>query len=194
MDEILIASKNKGKLHEYAKMLEGNGLKLRSLFDFPEMNEIEETGLTFEENALIKAKFLHDITRLPVIADDSGLMVEALNGEPGIHSKRYSLSGTDEDNNALLIKNLQGELNRKAVFVAVIAYYESELVHLTFRGETEGVIIDEGRKGQGFGYDPHFLIPSINKTLSQLSTDEKNQVSHRGKAFRLFQEYWRSKS
>jgi XTP/dITP diphosphohydrolase len=194
MKEILIASKNKGKLHEYEALLKPYDLKLRSLFDFPEIAEIEETGDTFEKNALIKAKTLHDLTGLPVIADDSGLMVEALNGEPGIHSKRYSEAATDLENNRLLVKNLSNHANRKATFVAVIAYYENASHYELFRGETVGEIVLEPRAGQGFGYDPHFLIPSLGKALSELTTIEKNQVSHRGKAFAKFIEYWSYKS
>lgn len=194
MKEILIASKNKGKLHEYEALLKPYDLKLRSLFDFPEIDEIEETGDTFEKNALIKAKTLHDLTGLPVIADDSGLMVAALNGEPGIHSKRYSEAATDLENNRLLVKNLSKHKNHKATFVAVIAYYENPSHYELFRGETEGEIVLEPRSGQGFGYDPHFLIPSLGKTLSELTTIEKNQVSHRGKAFAKFIAYWSQKS
>ncbi len=190
MKEILIATKNNGKLKEYITLFAPYDLTVRSLFDFPELPEIEETGLTFEENAYIKAKTLHQLTNLPVIADDSGLMVDVLNKEPGVHSKRYSQEGTDEANNALLINNLKDYPNAKATFVACICYYENDHNHPIFRGETNGEIIHEGRKGHGFGYDPHFYLPELNKTMSELSTIEKNRVSHRGKAFRLLMNYW----
>jgi len=193
MKEVLIATKNKGKLKEYTTLFEPYGLTVRSLFDFPDMAEIDETGSTFEANALLKAQTLHRLTGLTVIADDSGLMVDVLNGEPGIHSKRYSRVGTDEANNALLIQNLKDHPHALATFVAVICYYENEQSYQIFRGETRGEIIHDGRMGHGFGYDPHFYLPELDKTMSELSTTEKNRVSHRGKAFRMLMDYWHQK-
>lgn len=186
MKSILIATKNKGKLHEYEHLLLPYGYQIKSLFDFPEMDDIEETEDTFEGNALLKAKELHLLTKMPVIADDSGLMVEALKGEPGVHSKRYSKAGTDEANNQLLLTNIRHEANKSAKFVAVIAYYVNENEYYVFRGETEGQIILSPRGNNGFGYDPLFYYPEKQKTFAELSKEEKNIVSHRAKAFQKF--------
>jgi XTP/dITP diphosphohydrolase len=183
MKSILIATKNKGKLHEYELLLSPYHYLVKSLFDFPELPEIEETEDTFEKNALLKAKFLYQITHLPVIADDSGLMVDALNGEPGVHSKRYSPEGTDEANNQLLVQNLKDKPNTTAKFVAVIAYYINEDEHYLFRGEAKGFIVLTPKGSNGFGYDPYFFDPVIQKTFAELTHEEKNLVSHRAKAF-----------
>lgn len=183
MKLILIATKNKGKLREYERLLSPYHYQVKSLFDFPELPEIEETENTFEANALLKAKTLYQITHLPVIADDSGLMVEALNGYPGVHSKRYSKEGTDEANNQLLVKNLKDKDNTKAQFVAVIAYYINDKEHYLFRGEASGFITLTPKGNNGFGYDPYFYDPIKQKTFAELTHEEKNQVSHRAKAF-----------
>ncbi len=184
MNYILIATKNPGKLHEYQTLLAPYHYLVKSLFDFPEIKEIKEIGNTFEENALLKAKSLYEITHIPVIADDSGLMVRALNGDPGVHSKRYSANGTDEANNQLLIKNMQNIEDTAAKFVCVIAYYINQSKHPLFRGETDGIIVLEPKGKNGFGYDPHFYYPDLKKTFAQLTIKEKNLVSHRAKAFR----------
>jgi len=184
MKLILIATKNKDKLREYELLLSPFGYHIKSLFDFPELYDIEETEDTFEKNALLKAKTLYELTHLPVIADDSGLMVDALKGEPGVHSKRYSKAGTDESNNQLLVHNLKDKTNLKATFVAVIAYYINDDEYHLFRGETEGTIVLSPRGNNGFGYDPYFYYPDKLKTFAELTNAEKNLVSHRAKAFR----------
>lgn len=181
--ELLIATKNSGKLHEYHALLAPYGMSLRSLFDYPQIGEIEENQPTFHENALIKAKALFEQTHLPTLSDDSGLQVEALNGEPGVHSKRFSSSGLDADNNALLLKKMESIPNRKATFVCVICYYEGPHSIHYFEGRTDGLILESPKGTEGFGYDPLFFVPTYHKTYAELTLNEKNQISHRKKAF-----------
>ena len=186
MKTVLIASKNKGKLEEYRQLLSRYGYQVLSLFDYPMIEEIEEPFLTFEENALYKARMLYNFIQQPVIADDSGLMVEALNGAPGVHSKRFSSSGTDEANNDLLIEKMKDINNRQAKFVAVIAYLDEFGNSYLFSGETKGIILDKPQGQLGFGYDPLFYIEEKHKSYAELTLDEKNTLSHRAKAFHQF--------
>lgn len=189
MNSILIASKNAGKLDEYRHLLSEYGYEIKSLFDYPGLEEIDEPFLTFEENAMYKAQTLYNHLHQSVIADDSGLMVEALNGEPGVHSKRFSAEGTTEANNQLLLTKMSGNKNRKARFVAVIAYIdESGNSHL-FRGDTEGYILDKPEGKNGFGYDPLFFVKELNKSFAELTMNEKNTISHRAKAFQKLMSY-----
>lgn len=163
--------------------------------DLPELGISEsadeeelERYSTFEENAMAKARYFYERTRLPVVADDSGLEVEALGGRPGVHSKRWSgradLSGQalDEANNALLIESLRGAPDRRARYVCIAAYVDSEHALLR-RGEAPGVIVEDPRGAGGFGYDPHFVLAGTGRTFGELSVSEKEQLSHRGRAF-----------
>jgi len=155
-----------------------NNIEIMSLSDIGFNDEIEETGKTFEENALIKAQTIYKKYNVPVIADDSGLCVNALNGAPGIYSHRFAgLECNDEKNNALLIKKMQGIKDRSAYYECVICYFDSK-PHF-FKGQIHGEIIDVARGHNGFGYDPYFLIPSLNKTMAEMSMEEKNKISHR---------------
>lgn len=183
MNSILIASKNEGKLDEYRHLLSGYGYEIKSLLDYPEIKDTDEPFLTFEENALYKAQTLYNYFQQPVIADDSGLMVDALNGEPGVHSKRFSSVGTTEANNLLLLKKMEGIKNRKARFIAVIAYIDESGTPHIFSGYTSGVILEAPRGKNGFGYDPLFFVEELNKAFAELSMDDKNKISHRAKAF-----------
>jgi XTP/dITP diphosphohydrolase len=143
---------------------------------------------TFEENALAKARYFRDRTGMPVVADDSGLEVEALGKRPGVHSKRWSgradLVGQalDDANNALLVQSLDGVADRRARYVCVAVYVNGSR-ELVRRGEAPGVIVDEGRGAGGFGYDPYFVAVGTGRTFAELSVSEKEQMSHRGRAF-----------
>lgn len=179
-ERIVLASGNKHKIKEIQQMLpEFEIVGYKDLgFDF----EIEEDGKTFYENALIKAKTVSEKLSLPALADDSGICVEALNGEPGIYSARYAGDGIDENNNKLLLKNMQGQKNRKAKFVCCMVYYKPDGTILTSTGETCGEIMDKCYGENGFGYDPLFFSYDLNKCLGIVTDKEKNTVSHRFRA------------
>ena len=188
--KIVLASRNKKKIAELQTLLGEyiEGIEILSLDDVGIYGEIEENGSSFSENALIKARTAATSGYIGV-GDDSGLEVTALGGAPGLYSARYAGEhGDDEANNKLLLKNLANKLDRSAAFVCVIACVFPEDVDngYFFRGETEGVIIDEYRGKGGFGYDPLFLYEPFGKTFAELTPEEKNSVSHRGKAIELF--------
>ena len=187
--ELILASRNKKKIREVEAILATHfpGVRILSLDDVGYVGDIEENGTTYEENALIKARTAVEAGnhRYAAIADDSGLSVDALDGAPGVYSARYAGGhGDDAANNALLLKNLSHlpESERTARFVCCIALVWPDGRELTVRGETEGLIIDEARGDGGFGYDPYFYYPPFEKTFSELSSEEKNAISHRGKA------------
>ncbi|VAX25090.1 Nucleoside 5-triphosphatase RdgB (dHAPTP, dITP, XTP-specific) [hydrothermal vent metagenome] len=184
MTELIFATGNKGKLAEVQKIFENTNFKIISLYDLGEVPDIEETGSTFAENAVIKAEAIYSLHKLPVIADDSGLAVEQLNGEPGIYSARYAGENcTYDDNNKKLIKVLQQyDTPHKAKFVCSAIYYDGEN-KITAVGELPGKIISEFRGTNGFGYDPIFVPDGFDRTLAELTTEEKNKISHRAKAF-----------
>ncbi len=184
MKELIFATGNKGKLAEVQKIFEGTDYKIISLYDLGEVPEIEETGSTFEANALIKAEAIYNLHKVPVIADDSGLAVEQLNGEPGVYSARYAGENcTYDDNNKKLVEALhQHSTPHKAKFVCSAIYYDGKN-KIRSVGEMHGEIISEFRGTNGFGYDPIFLPDGFQKTLAELTTEEKNLISHRAKAF-----------
>lgn len=184
--EIVFASTNKGKIREVQKVLYPHIVK--SLDDINFYDEIIEDGNSFEENALIKARTVFKKTGLLTLADDSGICVEALNGEPGIYSARYAKTRNDDDNNKLLIKNLQGISNRNAKYVCALAAIFPDGNEKVYIGEFHGKIIDQYRGNGGFGYDPIFYIESLGKTAAEISLEEKNLISHRGIALRMFKE------
>ena len=177
---LILATRNQGKVRELRDPLARFGFDVQSLpVDFP---EIEENGTTFYENALIKAKAVSDALGVSALADDSGLMVDALNGEPGIYSARYAGDGIDEHNNQLLLKNMQGVADRSAKFVCSLVLYGKEGVIASGYGETEGsILFAEDGKG-GFGYDPLFFSNDLGKSFGVASEEEKNGVSHRFRA------------
>lgn len=184
--EIILASNNENKVREIKKIL--NNVTILILKEIGFKGDIAETGTTFEENAFIKAKTIYDIYHKPVIADDSGLAVDALKGAPGIYSHRYAGEMCDDKlNNELLIKNLQGISQRNARYVTCLCYYDG-CSPIYAHGTCEGVIVDNPQGSNGFGYDPHFFLPNLNKTMAELSIDEKNQISHRAKALAILQE------
>ena len=185
----ILASNNKGKLREMKAILSEFDADVLSQSEAGLILEAEETGSTFEENALIKARAACKALNEPAIADDSGLAVEALGGAPGVYSARYGGEACQNDTERvhLLLKNLESEENRNASFVSCIACVFPNGDVITARGECEGVIALVPRGEGGFGYDPVFEIPAIGKTMAELSDVEKNAVSHRGRALKIFE-------
>jgi XTP/dITP diphosphohydrolase len=192
MKELLVATGNKGKLRELELLLHGSVERLLSLADFPELPAVEEDGKTFVENAIKKARSAAMATGLPVLADDSGLVVDFLGGRPGVHSARFAgATATDTENNVRLLRELAGvpvEL-RGAAFRCFIALCLPDGACETFDGELRGIILETPRGTEGFGYDPLFLVPEYGKTLAELPLATKNRISHRGKAFLSVKEF-----
>jgi XTP/dITP diphosphohydrolase len=191
MKSIVLASNNPGKLREFAQILATFDYQVipQSQFEVP---EVAETGLSFVENALIKARQASQHTRLPAMADDSGIEVDALQGAPGIYSARFAGTGaSDEDNNRLLLEKLTNlpETQRTARYHCVIVYmhHPNDPMPLICQGTWEGHIIHEPRGENGFGYDPLFYVPTHHCTSAELSPEIKNQLSHRGQALRALQ-------
>lgn len=183
----ILASNNKGKLKEMKAILADLSAEVVSQSEAGLSLEADETGTTFEENALIKARAACKALSEPAIADDSGLAVETLGGAPGVYSARYGGCATDEERVKLLLKNLSGERNRRAKFVSCIACCFTNGDVITARGECEGIITFAPRGEGGFGYDPIFELPETGRTMAELSDEEKNTVSHRGKALKIFE-------
>jgi len=186
-ETIILATKNKGKLKEFKELLDENDLNYNviSLHDLEEVPEIVENGTTFKENASIKARKIFFKYNLPVIADDSGIIAEALGNEPGVYSARYAgEDATDEENNKKLIEKLKNFKNKKAYFKCVLCYINANGETFFTEGKCEGEIIETPRGKNGFGYDPIFYIPELGKTVAELDSKTKNKISHRGKAFR----------
>lgn len=182
--KIAIATNNRNKLKEIRAVLGGFFDEMLSLGDLGIDVEIEETGATLTENALIKARTIRDMTGLASLADDSGLMCDALDGAPGVYSARYAGEEHDDaKNNALLLKNIAGK-DRTAHFCSVIALCLPDGREYTAEGRVDGVITEEARGNGGFGYDPLFFSPELGKTFAEASAEEKNSVSHRGRALR----------
>lgn len=182
MKDIMIATSNKGKVREYKSLLEPLGYTVHDLSELDPI-EIDENGSTFQENALIKAKSIQGKCNMTVIADDSGLEIDALNKEPGIHSARY-LEGHDYSyKNKVLLERMKDKTDRTARFVCAIALCDETGDHL-FTGVMEGKINDQAAGDNGFGYDPIFLVEQFGKTSAQLTMEQKNSVSHRGIATR----------
>lgn len=180
---LVIATKNRGKITEIRDLLTRFAVKLKSLDDFGPIPEVVEDGETFDENAYKKASFTAKILGIPALADDSGLMVEALDGAPGVLSARYAgEKATDEQRIAKLLKALKGRANRKAAFECVLSIAVPSGPALTYEARCEGLIAEQPAGENGFGYDPIFIYPPLNKTFAQMTLKEKSQVSHRGKA------------
>lgn len=180
---LVIATGNPGKVVEINDLLTGFPIQIKSLTDFGPIPEVEEDGETFEENAYKKASFTAKILGIPALADDSGLMVDALGGAPGVRSARYAgANASDEQRVAKLLKNMQGQTNRKAAFECVLSIAVPSGPALTYEARCEGQIADAPAGHKGFGYDPIFFYPPLNKTFGQMTIAEKSHVSHRGKA------------
>ncbi len=183
--KIILATQNEGKLKEFQQLSKGQGFEFISIP--PGLQEMpEETGKTFKENALIKAKFVSEYFQMPALADDSGLEVDALNGEPGIYSARYSSSGSDLDNCKKLLSKMRGvsKENRTARFkCCLLGFYEGSSIFA--EGVLEGEIAEELKGDKGFGYDPIFIVPKYSLHLAEIEKEEKNKISHRYKAFKV---------
>ena len=186
--KLVLATKNPGKVIEFRRILEEFGaenLLVVGLDEFPEIGDVEETGKSFEENSLLKARTICKTTGLPVLADDSGICVDALNGAPGIYSARYSGEG-DAANNAKLLKELADvpDEKRSAYFVCVAAFVRPDGFERVEEGRFYGKILHEVKGTGGFGYDPLFQPEGLNRSSAQLSAEEKDAISHRGIALR----------
>lgn len=182
MQKLIVASSNKGKLSEIAEILKGK-YEVLPMSEIGFFTDIEETGNTFEENSYIKAKAVFDFCHLPALADDSGLMVDCLGGAPGVYSARYAGEQHSTPlNNALLLKNMDGKLDRKAKFVSVVTLIKEDGSVITARGETFGSILIKPRGTNGFGYDPLFFSDDLGVSFGEASQEEKDKVSHRARA------------
>ena len=190
--KVVLASKNKHKLVEISKITEKFGFDLVLQSELGVDIDVEETGTTFEENSFLKAEAVMKATGLPALADDSGIAVDALNGEPGIYSARYGFDDTLDDwgRLLLLLKNTEHvpDGQRQAQFVCVITMVTPEGEVIQARGEIHGELTREARGENGFGYDPIFYYPPLGKTTAELSSEEKNQVSHRANALKILNE------
>ena len=186
--KFVLATHNPNKIREMGAILGQFGVEVVSPKELGITVDVEETGSTFAENAMLKAKAICELAKLPAIADDSGLCVDALNGGPGVYSARYGGPGLDDVGRyRLLLENMRGQMPRTAKFVSVITCCFPNGDVLSARGECPGTIAFAPMGEGGFGYDPVFFIPSLKKTFAQLSPEEKNAISHRGKALEAFQ-------
>lgn len=187
MREIIIATKNAGKVKDFETLFSSKGFKVKSLLDFTEIEDVEETGVTFAENATLKAEAISSALNKPVIADDSGLAIDALNGEPGVYSARYA--GENKDDNANIEKVLQ-KLNdvpfekRTARFHCALAIAVPGKRTEIVEGTCEGHILEEKRGENGFGYDPIFFVEKWRCSMAELTKEQKNQISHRANALK----------
>ena len=186
--QIVLATHNRGKMKEMSSILAHLPVTLLTLDDFPQIGEIPETGETLKENAFIKAETVHQKTGLPALADDTGLEVDALDGAPGVHSSRYDgETATFEDNCRKMLQEMDGipSEERTARFHTVIAFVSDSGNEWT-EGMVEGRILEKKQGDGGFGYDPLFYYPPLKKTFAELNSEQKNNISHRGKALRNF--------
>ncbi len=185
--KFVLASNNQGKLLEMREILSEIGVEVISQREAGISVEPEENGTTFEENSIIKARASCEASGLPAIADDSGLVVCALGGEPGVYSARYGGDGlSDTDRYTLLLKNMEGKTDRSAKFVSCISCVFPNGDVITAEGECPGEILHAPKGDGGFGYDPVFFVKSLGKSMGEMSHEEKNSVSHRGNAIRAF--------
>ncbi|TCP32146.1 XTP/dITP diphosphohydrolase [Scopulibacillus darangshiensis] len=194
MQKIMIASNNAGKVKEFKAMLSSFGAEVYSLQNLPEAIDVEETGDTFYENARLKAEVICKKTNMITIADDSGLVIDALDGRPGVYSARYA--GPEKDDKANLLKVLKelesvAEAERSAKFVCVLAVSVPGKETKFAEGECVGFIQDKPYGDNGFGYDPIFYFPGADTTLAGMSQEEKNKISHRANALKELQRHWR---
>ena len=188
--DIVVATNNKGKLAEIKKILSGHNVLSQA--DVGAFVDVEETGVTYEENALLKAKAVREYTNKIIIADDSGLEVDVLGGEPGLYSARYAGDNTTPDQGMKkLLANLKGYSfeEKTAHFICCITALMPDNTHHTFVGKCDGFIIDEKRGNGGFGFDPIFWTPEYEKTFSEISDEEKNKISHRCRALESLKEF-----
>lgn len=188
-ETIFLASGNPHKIEELRQVLQPMGIELRSTLDFPDAEEVDEDQPDLKGNAMKKARYWHQKTGLPSLADDTGLEVDALDSAPGVYSARYAGgNATYEDNVNKLLTELEGEENRSARFRTVVAFVSEGEEHL-FEGVCEGKITPDKRGEKGFGYDPVFMPEGYQQTFAELAGEEKNRISHRGRAVQKFLEF-----
>nr|WP_144921263.1 XTP/dITP diphosphatase [Paenibacillus bovis] len=188
--KVIIATKNKGKAKEFEALFSKFNLEVLTLLDIENAPDVEETGATFEENAILKAEAISQFTGSIVVADDSGLVVDALDGRPGIYSARYAgEEKSDEANISKLLSELNDvqQKDRTARFYCALAVAIPGAETLVVAGTCEGLILNERRGTNGFGYDPVFYVPSLQQTMAELSSEQKNSISHRANALRNLQ-------
>ena len=184
----VLASKNQHKLAEISKIVAQFGIELVLQSELGLDIDVDETGETFEENSMLKARAVMEASGMPAIADDSGLCVDVLGGAPGVYSARYGGEGLDDiQRYRLLLENMRGQMPRTARFVSVITCCFPNGDVISARGECPGTIAFAPMGEGGFGYDPVFFVPTLKKTFAQLTAEEKNAISHRGKALEAFQ-------
>ncbi|MCR9131457.1 MAG: RdgB/HAM1 family non-canonical purine NTP pyrophosphatase [bacterium] len=189
MDKLVLASRNPNKIKEIEELLQPLGIEVRSALDFPELEEVEEDQPTLEGNALKKAKYVHSVTGLPSLSDDTGLEVDALGGAPGVYSARYAGEEASYQDNVLkLLAEMKNADVRKAQFRTVMAFVTSDSAH-TFEGVVKGEILKDQRGEGGFGYDPVFQPDGYEQTFAELDSSVKNEISHRGRAIQEFVKY-----
>ncbi|WP_428909313.1 XTP/dITP diphosphatase [Niallia sp. Krafla_26] len=191
MENIIIATKNAGKAKDFEQIFQPYGVKVKTLLDFPKIEDVEETGETFEENAILKAEAISKKFNEMVIADDSGVMIDALDGRPGVYSARYAgEEKNDEANNEKVLKELANvpEKDRGAQFYCAIAVAQPGKPTITVNGICEGSILFEGKGTNGFGYDPIFFVTSMGKSMAELTPEEKNTISHRASAMKKLED------
>ncbi len=180
---LVLATKNKGKILELRELFRHSDIEIKTLNDFGPIPPVIEDGDTFEENALKKAQFTARVLGVPALADDSGLTVKALGGAPGVFSSRYAgENGDDDANNRKLLHEMTGVEDRSAAFMCVLVIAVPRGPALVYEGSCEGMVAEEPEGDGGFGYDPLFYYPPLQKTFARLTREEKNRVSHRGKA------------
>ncbi|HIJ82066.1 MAG TPA: XTP/dITP diphosphatase [Desulfuromonadales bacterium] len=192
MKRLIVATRNQGKIRELQQLLSGVVDELLCAADLAGFPETVEDGSTFAENALKKAREAAMFSGFPALADDSGLVVDALNGNPGVYSARFAGEGAGDDaNNALLLRELSGVPagKRQAAFICALAFVTPDGAERTFWGRVGGRILECPQGSDGFGYDPLFLVDGYERTMAELNINEKNAVSHRGQAFRQFRDF-----
>lgn len=190
---IVIATRNPGKASEFKQLFSEKGYTVKTLLDYPALPDIEETGKTFEENARLKAETIAAILKQPVLADDSGLLVDALGGRPGVYSARFAGEpANDAANNAKLLHELTGvpQVDRTATFHCTLVFAAPDKESLVVEGNWSGEIGTIPRGDNGFGYDPLFYLPEEGKTAAELSNEQKNETSHRAKAVAQLKDVW----
>lgn len=193
MKQVIIATKNAGKTREFQALLAKKGVEVKSLLDFPNCPDVEETGSTFAENAILKAEAMARYFHMIVIADDSGLAIDALRGRPGVYSARYAGEEKDDQKNiAKVLEELKGVPfeKRTARFHCALAVAAPGRHTTVVEATCEGYITETPKGENGFGYDPIFYVPQKGKTMAELSKEEKNQISHRAKALAKLEKQW----
>ena len=189
---IVVASTNEGKIREFRQMLEPKGYTVKSLKDFDDMPEIEENGTTFSENAVIKANAVTSRYGIMAVSDDSGLEIDAFDKGPGVHSARWLGHDTPyEEKNRIILERMQGVENRSCRYVCAIAVTQKDHEPVVFEDTVECVIADHPAGSNGFGYDPIIFYEPYGKTMAEMSKEEKNGISHRGKAVARLEEWLR---